>query len=308
MHGSRCQETLCGNERRSARGAEMDTEILVGSQFNDGRRLGGSARSSATALTSAWLSRSRQARRVCGTCISHLPPWTRRGREKRLEKVYASLSKTPDSAVSLPDIKLIDNESPIAQDVIAICDRYPARVPRRFRGKRIGNLSIVEAYIYPPPVRSETVQTAAKHGARVYLLEDGVAVVKQTVKRKVGQSERYVSDGRTATACRSRGRCGLGSCCPRCVGRASVTDTPGSAWQPGSQLRRGPRRAQPAAPGRSGASIFFEHPARDFLGTDRQEFAHVDGLVGPVLAQTLDDNPLAFAVEPPDLGDARNAA
>jgi len=53
----------------------------------------------------------------------------------------------------------------------------------------------VEAYIYPPPVRLETLKTATKHGARVYLLEDGVAVVKQTVKRKVGQSERYVSDG-----------------------------------------------------------------------------------------------------------------
>jgi hypothetical protein len=75
-----------------------------------------------------------------------------------------------------------------------------------------------------------------------------------------------------------------------------VCDTPpGSAREPGGQLSAGPS-PHPAAPGRSGASIFFEHPARDFLGTDRQEFAYVDSLVGPVLAQTLDDNPLAFAV------------
>ena len=36
---------------------------------------------------------------------------------------------------------------------------------------------------------------------------------------------------------------------------------------------------------------------------NRQEFAHVDSLVGSVVAQTLDKNLPAFAVEPPDLGD-----
>jgi hypothetical protein len=171
----------------------MDTEILVGSQFDDGRRLVGQIiRDGFDVSVAFWVKTSEEG-------LWHLyiasPAVDAERPGEAYQKVYTSLSKIPDSAVSLPDIKLINDESPIAQDVIAICDRYPARVPRRFRGKRIGNLSIVEAYIYPPPVRSETVQTATKHGARVYLLEDGVAVVKQTVKRKVGQSERYVIDG-----------------------------------------------------------------------------------------------------------------
>ena len=170
----------------------MDTEILVGSQFDDGRRLVGQVvRDGFDVSVAFWVKTSEEG-------LWHLylasPSVDEGTLVEAYRKVYASLSKIPDSAVSLSDIKLINDENPIAQDVIAIRDRYPARVPRRFRGKRIGNLSIVEAYIYPPPVRLE-VQTAAKHGARVYLLEDGVAVVKQTVKRKVGQSERYVIDG-----------------------------------------------------------------------------------------------------------------
>ena len=171
----------------------MDTEILVGSQFDDGRRLVGQVvRDGFDVSVAFWVKTSEEG-------LWHLylasPSVDEGTLVEAYRKVYASLSKIPDSAVSISDIKLINDENPIAQDVIAIRDRYPARVPRRFRGKRIGNLSIVEAYIYPPPVRLETVQTAAKHGARVYLLEDGVAVVKQTVKCKVGQSEHYVIDG-----------------------------------------------------------------------------------------------------------------
>jgi len=40
------------------------------------------------------------------------------------------------------------------------------------------------------------VQAAlGKHGARVYLLKDGVTLVKQTIKRGDGHTDPYVVDG-----------------------------------------------------------------------------------------------------------------
>src|SRR5208337_1974904 len=106
MHGSRCQETLCGNQRRSARGAEMDTEILVGSQFDVGRRLVGQIiRDGFDVSVAFWVKTSEEG-------LWHLYIASPAVDEARLveayRKVYASLSKTPDSAVSLPDIKLIN--------------------------------------------------------------------------------------------------------------------------------------------------------------------------------------------------------
>jgi hypothetical protein len=171
----------------------MDTEILVESQIDDGRRLVDQAvRDGFDVSVAFWVKTSEEG--LWQLYIAS--PSVDEGRlGQAYRKVYASLSKTPDSWISPSDIKLINVENPIAQDIIAARDRHPAKIPTRYRGKRIGNLSIVKAYIYPPLVRSEVVQTGKKHGARVYLLEDGVAVVKQTVKRKVGQSERYVIDG-----------------------------------------------------------------------------------------------------------------
>lgn len=169
----------------------MDTELLVESQIDDGRRLVDQVvRDGFDVSVAFWVKTSEEG-------LWHLyiaSPSVDEGKlGEAYRKVYASLGKIPDSWVSPSDIKLINDANPIAQDVIAVRNRYPARIPTRYRGKRIGNVSIVEAYIYPPPVKPE-VQTAIKHGARVYLLDDGVAVVKQTVKRRVGQSERYVID------------------------------------------------------------------------------------------------------------------
>jgi len=38
-------------------------------------------------------------------------------------------------------------------------------------------------------------ESLQKYGARVYRLDDGVVLVKQTVKRGAGQSDPYVIDG-----------------------------------------------------------------------------------------------------------------
>ena len=47
------------------------------------------------------------------------------------------------------DIKLIEADSPIAQDLRAIQSKYPAPIATRYHGPRLGHLSVDEAYIYP---------------------------------------------------------------------------------------------------------------------------------------------------------------
>lgn len=47
-------------------------------------------------------------------------------------------------------VKLVNTSDRIAQDAIKIRDRYPAKLPTRYRGSSIGGLGIDDAYIYPP--------------------------------------------------------------------------------------------------------------------------------------------------------------
>jgi hypothetical protein len=63
--------------------------------------------------------------------------------------LYACLSKTPDSGLSMSDVKLIEATNPIATDAMAVRRRKPGRLPIRFRGQRLGNLPVEEAYVYP---------------------------------------------------------------------------------------------------------------------------------------------------------------
>jgi hypothetical protein len=78
------------------------------------------------------------------------------------------LTKMPDAAVSLSHVKLVHPSEPIAREAIAVRDRelarlHHARVPVRFYGKRLGELAIEEAFIYParigPMTRDEVRQT-----------------------------------------------------------------------------------------------------------------------------------------------------
>jgi hypothetical protein len=49
----------------------------------------------------------------------------------------------------MSEVKLIQASNPIATDAIAARERQSGRLPVRFQGKRLGSLSIEEAYIYP---------------------------------------------------------------------------------------------------------------------------------------------------------------
>lgn len=63
--------------------------------------------------------------------------------------VHASLVKMSAGGVALSDLKLVNTSDPVTQAAIKIRDRHVGRIPTRYRGPRLGPLSIAEAYIYP---------------------------------------------------------------------------------------------------------------------------------------------------------------
>ena len=58
-------------------------------------------------------------------------------------------------------IKLVNSSDPIARDAIRIRDRYPAKIPTRYRGSSIGDLSVEDAYIYPPVTSGQSTRQSA---------------------------------------------------------------------------------------------------------------------------------------------------
>ncbi len=56
----------------------------------------------------------------------------------------------PPSLDSLGDLKVIGSTNPITEDVLNIQSRYVTSLATRYRGNQLGNVSIEEAYIYPP--------------------------------------------------------------------------------------------------------------------------------------------------------------
>lgn len=63
--------------------------------------------------------------------------------------VYGALRRIPNTEISISNVKIVDADNPIARSAIEVRDRYPARLPARYNGKRLGNMSIEDAYIYP---------------------------------------------------------------------------------------------------------------------------------------------------------------
>lgn len=79
-------------------------------------------------------------------------------------RAYACLRRLTNTWIALSEIKLVHATNPIAQEAIVIRDKFPGgRLPTRIGGKRLGNLSIEEAYIYPRAsgqmTTSEVLQT-----------------------------------------------------------------------------------------------------------------------------------------------------
>jgi hypothetical protein len=125
----------------------MDTETLVENQINDGQRLIDQlTRDEFEVLVAFWL-KTREEGAWQLYIASPSVDMDKLGEAYR--KVYASLNRLEQSWVSPSDLKLLNGTNPVAEDALRVRERYPGRSPTRFHGKRLGNISIEEAYIYP---------------------------------------------------------------------------------------------------------------------------------------------------------------
>jgi hypothetical protein len=127
----------------------MGTELLVENKIEDGQRLINQLiRDEIEVSVGFWVRTSEEG-------VWHLyiasPSINPEKLGEAYRKVYASLNKLSDCWVMPSDLKLINGANPVARAAVAVRDRSPGRSPTRYHGKRLGNLSIEEAYLYPLP-------------------------------------------------------------------------------------------------------------------------------------------------------------
>ena len=70
---------------------------------------------------------------------------------RRVNMVIREMQKE-GFAIDPFEIKLIGPHDPMARDMLTEGGSRLARTPTRFRGNRLGELTVEEAYIYAPPV------------------------------------------------------------------------------------------------------------------------------------------------------------
>jgi hypothetical protein len=63
--------------------------------------------------------------------------------------LHASLQQLEDISLSFSDLKLVRADHPIGRDMLAILARHPGRMATRLGRRRLGDMMIEEAYIYP---------------------------------------------------------------------------------------------------------------------------------------------------------------
>jgi hypothetical protein len=120
----------------------VDTELLVDNRIEDGQKLVAELILAGFDVSVAfWVRTSEEGLWFLYIGSTSVEP-SKIGDAYRT--LYACLSKIPDPAVSVSDVKLIQASDPIAKAAIAARDRQPGRLPVRFQGKPSGSLSIEE--------------------------------------------------------------------------------------------------------------------------------------------------------------------
>jgi hypothetical protein len=143
----------------------MDTELLVDDQIDDGQWLIEQLVKDEFEVSAAfWLKRSEDA---LWRLFIASPLADTENRGRAYDKIYKALDGISNSSVTPLDINLIDDKNPIAQSAIELRDRRSAKTPTKYHGRRLGTLSIQEAYIYPRsevPLRQSFLMTYVRQG------------------------------------------------------------------------------------------------------------------------------------------------
>jgi hypothetical protein len=128
----------------------MDTEVLVENRIVDGQKLIRELiRSGFDVSVAFWVRLSESEIWVLYIGSKSLSP-DRLG--DAYGPLYSCLNRIPNVTITLSDIHVIPVSSPVAKAAIALRDRNRKRDPARYDGKRLGDLDIEEAWIYPEPL------------------------------------------------------------------------------------------------------------------------------------------------------------
>jgi hypothetical protein len=138
----------------------MDYELLVDRQIEDGKSLlGGLVHDGFDVTVAFWVRTSEE-----GLWFLYIGSTSVRTMSlaDAYRVVYGALRRVPNTEIPISNVKIVDADNPVARSAIEVRDRYPARLPARYNGKRLGGMSIEEAYIYPRTggmTRAEVLQT-----------------------------------------------------------------------------------------------------------------------------------------------------
>jgi hypothetical protein len=128
----------------------VDTEILVESRIVDGQKLIRElSRSGFEVSVAFWVRLSESEVWILYIGSRSVSP-DKPGEE--YATLYTCLNRIPEVSIGLSEIYVIPFSDPIARAAIAIRDCNRKRNPARYEGKRLGNLDIEEAWIYPEPL------------------------------------------------------------------------------------------------------------------------------------------------------------
>lgn len=126
---------------------KMDSEVLVENRIEDGRKLIDELdRNNFDVTVAFWVRTSEEASWFLYIGSNSVDP-AKIGDSYRT--LYSCLSRISGPSLTISEVRLIHTTNPIAQNALAVRDRHAGRGPSHFHGKRLGNLSIDEAYIYP---------------------------------------------------------------------------------------------------------------------------------------------------------------
>jgi hypothetical protein len=131
----------------------MDTEALVDNLIDDGQKLVEEVSQRGFPVTAAFWLRASENDKWYFYIVS--PVVDHEGLSQAYTRLHPLVWGSAEPLWIDPlGIKLIGPSNPIAQDVLAIHRRAPGpRVsPIRWGGRRLGNLSVEGAYLYPLPV------------------------------------------------------------------------------------------------------------------------------------------------------------
>src|SRR5947209_11512880 len=131
----------------------MDTELLVDSLIDDGQKLVEEVSQCGLPVTAAFWLEASEDDRWYFYIVS--PVVDDEGLAQAYRRLHPLVRRVRQpSGIDPLEIKLIGPSNPIAQDVLAIHHSAPGpRVsPIRWGGKRLGNVSVEGAYLYPLPV------------------------------------------------------------------------------------------------------------------------------------------------------------